>query len=364
MDSESRNQEPETLDVNTASAQTLSERIPGLDRDLAERIVAHREMHGPFGSTRDLLAVPGVDETMRERIAAFATVGHVDIPSVKPEVPLIEGEPLVRPSAAEYGAPEAWDQPAGDLGQPARPETTSAAQVPPSEAEAAPTPPRPLRERAAAVPPPEREVRREPSGDGGGFLRGLLLVLLGGLLGVLLTLLVIALLAGTLNLASRNEVDALSRNLGAMQTNQEQAFAELDALRTLSERQAQRIAELEPLAGRVDSLEQQLQDAQSAVAGIEERLTAGEERLNTLSESLAALQTEVAEVQTQVGRFDAFFTALRDLLIDMQGLPLGTESGAETPGAPSPTPQTEGATPTPTRTPTAARPTRTPSSGS
>ena len=185
-------------------------------------------------------------------------------------------------------------------------------------------------------------------------------MLLGGLLGVLLTLLIIALLAGTLNLASRSEVDALSRNLSTLQTNQEQAFTELDALRTLSERQAQRIAELAPLTGRVDSLEKQLQEARSTLAGLEKRVAAGEERTNRLSDSLATLQTDVAEVQTKVGRIDAFFTSLRDLLIGMQGLPASTPTATEKPTAPSPMPQSEQATPTPAQTP---RPTQTPSSG-
>ncbi|HSG78691.1 MAG TPA: helix-hairpin-helix domain-containing protein [Acidimicrobiia bacterium] len=47
--------------VNQATAEEL-ERIPGVGPVLAERIVAHREAHGPFSVVEDLLDVPGIGE--------------------------------------------------------------------------------------------------------------------------------------------------------------------------------------------------------------------------------------------------------------------------------------------------------------
>lgn len=47
------------LDINRADAADLQE-LPGVGPALAQRIVKHRETHGPFGSPADLLQVSGV----------------------------------------------------------------------------------------------------------------------------------------------------------------------------------------------------------------------------------------------------------------------------------------------------------------
>jgi competence protein ComEA len=57
--------------VNQADAAEL-DALPGVGPVLAERIVAHRDDNGPFGSVEDLLDVPGIGESkleaMRESI--------------------------------------------------------------------------------------------------------------------------------------------------------------------------------------------------------------------------------------------------------------------------------------------------------
>lgn len=62
-----------TVDLNRASASDL-EQLPGVGPVLAERIVAHRESHGPFDQVEDLLDVPGIGESklasMRDLIRA------------------------------------------------------------------------------------------------------------------------------------------------------------------------------------------------------------------------------------------------------------------------------------------------------
>ncbi|MEO0606505.1 MAG: helix-hairpin-helix domain-containing protein [Myxococcota bacterium] len=55
------------VDVNTASAPRL-ELLPGIGPVLAERIVAHREAHGPFSSIRALTEVPGVRSRVVEQL--------------------------------------------------------------------------------------------------------------------------------------------------------------------------------------------------------------------------------------------------------------------------------------------------------
>lgn len=51
----------ERIALNSASASEL-QALPGVGPVLADRIVAHRERHGPFGTVEDLLDVPGIGE--------------------------------------------------------------------------------------------------------------------------------------------------------------------------------------------------------------------------------------------------------------------------------------------------------------
>jgi competence protein ComEA len=49
------------IPINQADVSAL-EGLPGVGPVLAERIVAHREDHGPFEVIEDLLDVPGIGE--------------------------------------------------------------------------------------------------------------------------------------------------------------------------------------------------------------------------------------------------------------------------------------------------------------
>ena len=49
------------MNLNQADVTELEE-LPGVGPVLAERIVAHRDANGPFGSLEDLLDVPGIGE--------------------------------------------------------------------------------------------------------------------------------------------------------------------------------------------------------------------------------------------------------------------------------------------------------------
>ncbi|MCW3047539.1 MAG: competence protein ComEA [Solirubrobacterales bacterium] len=61
------------LDLNLASAAEL-ELLPGIGRAMAQRIVAQREEHGPFGSLDDLAAVRGFGAGRIEALRDRATV--------------------------------------------------------------------------------------------------------------------------------------------------------------------------------------------------------------------------------------------------------------------------------------------------
>jgi len=224
----------------------------------------------------------------------------------------------------------------------------------PAEVEEAPAEPAPKEEAPVAA-----EVRRkqppqpEPPHRRRVFWHDFWLVLLGGLAGVALTVIVTVIWTGTLDFAPRSEMEALSRNLDTMQSNHEQAWQRIDAITLGTEELGARVAELEKLTGRVDSLESALDQAQSEIEKTQGDLAQTQDSVDELSKELASLSEKVIEelvylgnrvdkteddlaalsasfgrleeafgvVQVRVQQFDAFFTALRDLLLDLEGLP-------------------------------------------
>lgn len=63
------------VDLNAADAQSLAS-IPGIGPTLAERIVAYRNLNGPFGSLDELADVAGMTQRRIDAMAAYATVNN------------------------------------------------------------------------------------------------------------------------------------------------------------------------------------------------------------------------------------------------------------------------------------------------
>jgi competence ComEA-like helix-hairpin-helix protein len=61
------------LDVNTASVQQL-QKVPGIDRTLAQNIVTFRDTNGPFSSVDELARVKGMDQQKLSSIRNYVTV--------------------------------------------------------------------------------------------------------------------------------------------------------------------------------------------------------------------------------------------------------------------------------------------------
>lgn len=61
------------VNINTATVAEL-ETLPGIGPSLAERIVAHREANGPFGSIEAILEVTGIGEAKLEAIRDLIAV--------------------------------------------------------------------------------------------------------------------------------------------------------------------------------------------------------------------------------------------------------------------------------------------------
>lgn len=71
------------VDVNTASAEQLSEALNGVGPSKAAAIVAHREQHGPFRSHQDLARVKGIGESLVQKNKDLIRFGETD-PAAKP----------------------------------------------------------------------------------------------------------------------------------------------------------------------------------------------------------------------------------------------------------------------------------------
>jgi competence protein ComEA len=61
------------INLNTASIEEL-ERLPGIGKGIAERIVTHREQYGPFRRPEHLIMVRGISEQKFRAIRSRITV--------------------------------------------------------------------------------------------------------------------------------------------------------------------------------------------------------------------------------------------------------------------------------------------------
>jgi competence protein ComEA len=62
------------IDINRASEADFA-RLPGIGPELARRIVAFREKHGPFRRVEDLLAIKGIGHKKWRKIRPYLRVG-------------------------------------------------------------------------------------------------------------------------------------------------------------------------------------------------------------------------------------------------------------------------------------------------
>jgi len=69
------------LDINRASREEFA-KLPGVGPELARRIVAFREKHGPFRRVEDVLAIRGIGHKKWRAIRLYLRVGSENL---KPE---------------------------------------------------------------------------------------------------------------------------------------------------------------------------------------------------------------------------------------------------------------------------------------
>lgn len=64
---------PERININTAATKDL-EKLPGIGKGLAERIIDHREKYGPFRRPEHLIIVRGISDKRFRALRDLITV--------------------------------------------------------------------------------------------------------------------------------------------------------------------------------------------------------------------------------------------------------------------------------------------------
>ena len=339
--------EPErssTVDLNQATTRELRA-LRGIGPTLAQRIVAHREEHGSFGSIEELTAVPGISRAVYERLADQLTIAPPEMPPL-PDVEQVELEETsdVAPSEAptsqemmppeveqgiEEEAPTIEETPPLELLDTtevpsevlvlqetelfeAKETARERERVPPmEEIPTAEAPPAPRR----AAPPPAPAPRRRFFG--GGVLSWLGASLVGGVLGMIFTLLVLFRINGSLDLRNSHAILDMRNQVGNLAAETNSLKGEADGLR-------QRLDTLESLTVRMERAENTVDDLRQETMAIAQQVDALESELESTSEELSAMQTQTQQAAT-------FFDRLQALLQEIFGGETATESTPETP---------------------------------
>ena len=317
------------IDLNQADRDTLAG-LPGIGEKLAGRMIEYRETVRPFSSVKELTAVSGISEDMMLEIEDQLTVTAV------PEADAIKAveEPAEEEVADESAVVEiaAADNMADEM--PAAP-----AALPEPEQPSDPSPP----------PAPARY----------GFMGLVLTAVFGALMGTLLTLAILWLLNGSLQLNETAQMNAFEQ-----QSVQAAATAKVvqSSVRTDLESVSTQAA---ALATRENELTAALATAQTGLETTHNSLADTIDEVAALETAADGLDKRIWAVAASAENFDAFMIGMRDLLWVLQGPPATPEAGfinptptaTATETATPPMQATERSTPIATRTP---RPTATP----
>jgi competence ComEA-like helix-hairpin-helix protein len=284
-------------DLNQATAEEL-DALPGIGRSLARRIVAYREERGGFHALEELAAVPGLSRAVYERLADRLTV-------VPPETALppaageaVSAEPP-EVAVALPGAPVVQETVLPEVEEAAPEKRILPVEKPPA-AEKAPAPPRVEPAAPPPAPPPVHEPPRQR-----GSLSWLWSALLGGLFGLVFTLLVFAGINGSLDLNNSRAVLDVQNRVNTLAAEATSLRGEIDGLR-------QRLDTLEGLTARMDK-------AESAVETLRQETVGLDQRADALESELASVAEEFSTVQAQTQRVTTFFERLQALLRDVFG---------------------------------------------
>jgi uncharacterized protein YoxC len=132
--------------------------------------------------------------------------------------------------------------------------------------------------------------------------------LLGGLLGVIGTLLILSIINGSVNLRQSPVVLEMDNRTQALATGVDGLRDEVGELR-------RRLEVLEGMPARMDAVEETVGELRGAVRELNQRADALDERVDGVQEELVVVQTHAEKVEI-------FFQRLQSLLFDVFGMEL------------------------------------------
>ena len=253
------------VDLNVATVEEL-ETLPGIGPVLAQRVVDYRGAKGAFLSPEEITAVPAIGAALYARLADRLIV---TLPEAEPQRELVKAPEEQVPEAVEEGPIAA-------------------------HAEAGP-----------ALVSPEPLLPEAPPASARRGMTWVWSALLGALLGVVCTLLILFAINGSLDLSHtpvvlemRNDTELLVEDVGAL-------AGEVSELR-------RRLALLEGLPSRVDSVEE-------AVDGLAQTVKELSRQAGALERRVEAAEVEVVGLQKHAQTIATFFARLQSLMFDVFG---------------------------------------------
>ncbi|MGC8826993.1 MAG: helix-hairpin-helix domain-containing protein [Anaerolineae bacterium] len=287
------------ININRATVEEL-ESLPGIGPALAKAIVELRERRGPFQSVEDLLPIRGIGPVLVERLRPLVT---------------FEGEALRRPMKDET-EPDVRPVAGPEVIVEEEPELMRERSIPLTEDAAHANATTTAKERTTMVgeeyplPPPLQVV------ESGRLTlwKGLLLVVLGGLLGAVLSLLVVWAVNRTLFFTSYDFGSHLNAEVVRLQGQNEIFRQELDLTN-------QSVQELRDTVRVIPQIQSDVTALQGQTAKLEQGLESAQKRVDELagqvqdiSRQVSAMQEELKAVSEKAKRFDAFLAGLLELL--------------------------------------------------
>jgi competence ComEA-like helix-hairpin-helix protein len=305
---EEAREEGAKVNLNTATVAELRA-LPGIGPTYAQRIIEYRQQKKPFTDIAQIKEVQGIGEALYARINDRLTVGA----KISEQVPTEE----VKPTGGE-------------------------AKLVGGEVELA----REKAERTREEPVPGIKTTKQPSVIGGVWwelAKGLLIVVLSTLLGAAISLGLIYAYNGTLDFSKHRDTVALKAQAEKLQRASASLGSDLEATVLRVEDLEEKVEGFEELKKDVDSLKADVGDLSKDVKSLKtdvSNLNRDVEMLQIdvgdLQKDVEVLRIDVSELQKDVelirqeaARVNSFLDALRDLLIETQGVSI-----------PAPTPTT------------------------
>jgi len=353
---------PPLIDLNRADDAALAS-LPGIGPKLAARIIAYRNEHGPFLFEEDITQVSGVSTNLYEELVDRLTItiptageltGEVqpplaetsgqlshnvdddvaDVVAATPEEMLVE-EPEEHPLAIEPAppAPNAEEVAADDhIGWGIEAEEEPAApEAPPAEDGAVPMP-SPAAEET--VPGPSEPAPRQRSRFT-WFWTAILGAVLGGFLGLGLSMLVYAGINGSVDVSRSVAVRQVNGHLNELSVELDAVQGDVGILQGDVTGLRERLKVLSGLTARMEQAEETLATFTKEIQALEDETTALTSSLTDLSHDVDTMGETLEAVEAQTERATIFFERLQQLLQEIfTEQPTEPESAAPQTAAP------------------------------